>query len=155
MSNSAGRGWPLQTWWTGSLMGFHTKRFNDFENWGRLKLIILPSFTDRNLASQTAACPEAGTAAYANVQREHPLNEAIGQCPETRYICSAQITLPHAKFWTVHNTSDRILSAKRSTPPRCAVILSPMCTDRMSLGGTLCRERSSTSSRLSWWTKTS
>ena len=26
MSNSAGRGWPLQTWWTGNLRGFHTKR---------------------------------------------------------------------------------------------------------------------------------
>ena len=26
MSNSAGRGWPLQTWWTGKLIGFHTKR---------------------------------------------------------------------------------------------------------------------------------
>jgi hypothetical protein len=21
-----GRGWPLQTWWTGNLRGFHTKR---------------------------------------------------------------------------------------------------------------------------------
>src|SRR5262249_26026445 len=26
MSNSAGRGWPLQTWWTGNFKGFHTKR---------------------------------------------------------------------------------------------------------------------------------
>jgi len=29
MSNSAGRGWPLPTWWTGNLRGFHTKRLND------------------------------------------------------------------------------------------------------------------------------
>ena len=29
MSNSAGRGWLLQTWWTGSLIGFHTKRLNN------------------------------------------------------------------------------------------------------------------------------
>jgi RyR domain len=28
MSNSAGRGWPLPTWWTGNLIGFHTKRLN-------------------------------------------------------------------------------------------------------------------------------
>ena len=26
MSNLAGLGWPLQTWWTGNLRGFHTKR---------------------------------------------------------------------------------------------------------------------------------
>ena len=26
MSNLAGPGWPLQTWWTGKLRGFHTKR---------------------------------------------------------------------------------------------------------------------------------
>jgi predicted dithiol-disulfide oxidoreductase (DUF899 family) len=28
MSNLAGPGWPLQTWWTGNLRGFHTKRSN-------------------------------------------------------------------------------------------------------------------------------
>ena len=28
MSNLAGPGWPLQTWWTGNLRGFHTKRYN-------------------------------------------------------------------------------------------------------------------------------
>lgn len=31
MTNSAGRGWPLQTWWTGNLRGFHTKRLNQAE----------------------------------------------------------------------------------------------------------------------------
>ena len=29
MSNLAGLGWPLQTWWTGNLRGFHTKRLRD------------------------------------------------------------------------------------------------------------------------------
>src|SRR5215467_10232591 len=29
MSHSAGRGWPLQTWWTGNLKGFHTKRYSN------------------------------------------------------------------------------------------------------------------------------
>src|SRR5215471_5377434 len=29
MSNLAGPGWPLQTWWTGKLRGFHTKRLRD------------------------------------------------------------------------------------------------------------------------------
>ena len=28
MNSSAGLGWPLQTWWTGSLIGFHTKRLS-------------------------------------------------------------------------------------------------------------------------------
>jgi hypothetical protein len=28
MNSSAGLGWPLQTWWAGSLIGFHTKRLN-------------------------------------------------------------------------------------------------------------------------------
>jgi hypothetical protein len=28
MSNSAGRGWPLWTWWTGKFMRFHTKRLS-------------------------------------------------------------------------------------------------------------------------------
>src|SRR5262245_9399059 len=28
MSNLAGPGWPLQTWWTGNLGGFHTKRWS-------------------------------------------------------------------------------------------------------------------------------
>jgi len=28
MSNWASPGWPLQTWWTGNLRGFHTKRLS-------------------------------------------------------------------------------------------------------------------------------
>ena len=28
MSNLAGPGWPLQTWWPGNLIGFHTKRLS-------------------------------------------------------------------------------------------------------------------------------
>src|ERR1041384_1427324 len=27
LSNPVGHGWPLQTWWTGHLMPFHTKRY--------------------------------------------------------------------------------------------------------------------------------
>src|SRR5215468_6764921 len=34
MSNLAGPGWPLQTWWTGKLRGFHTKRLIQ---WSRQK----------------------------------------------------------------------------------------------------------------------
>jgi len=30
MSNLAGLGWPLQTWWTGNLRGFHTKRLTEY-----------------------------------------------------------------------------------------------------------------------------
>src|SRR5215470_18040648 len=31
MTNSVGRGWPLRSWWIGSLMGFHTKRLSSID----------------------------------------------------------------------------------------------------------------------------
>src|SRR5262245_57768754 len=43
-------------------------------------------------------------------------NNPIGQCPETRYICSAQITLPHAHCWTSLHASPPILSITSSSP---------------------------------------
>ena len=46
MSNSAGRGWPLQTWWTGNLIGLHTKRFSAFYHhdgvWDYTERVLYP-----------------------------------------------------------------------------------------------------------------
>src|SRR4029434_4802764 len=35
MHNSAGRSWPLRTWWTGSLIGLHTKRLRNLGGLGQ------------------------------------------------------------------------------------------------------------------------
>ena len=45
---------------------------------------------------------------------DHLYNNSIGQCTETQYICSAQITPPVRKFWTVDNTSDQLLSGEQN-----------------------------------------
>src|SRR5262245_60506977 len=47
MNSSAGLGWPLQTWWTGSLIGFHTKRFIAFV--GQYAEDLDPKFTSLDL----------------------------------------------------------------------------------------------------------
>src|SRR5262245_51715071 len=51
MNNAASRGWPLRTWWSGSLMGFHTKRLS-----GKRPLHRLIDFTASELESYQKGC---------------------------------------------------------------------------------------------------
>src|SRR5205807_214119 len=65
MNTWAGRGWPLRTWWIGSVIGFHTKRY-------RLSVYVLSTvrFTPERHApwsaptlAQTAVCARPWEAA--------------------------------------------------------------------------------------------
>ena len=46
MHNSGGRSWPLRTWWTGSLIGFHTKRLIIFASLIRIRWLCRHSALD-------------------------------------------------------------------------------------------------------------
>src|SRR2546430_9884492 len=91
MNTWAGRGWPLRTWWIGSVIGFHTKRY-------RLSVYVLSTvrFTPERHApwsaptlAQTAVCARPWEAARCVLPEGTLPQECSGcmprkQCPAGR-----------------------------------------------------------------------